>query len=776
MLQKSPNPMVRLLRWGCFAIFFAVFSIRVAGDELHLDNGMVIQGTVVRVPGLDMQTAERNNVSEIRNLPFYMVDDGVRQYFVSTRHAQVVDYDPLNPYVTFELFQQKAGRSIGPSVIGGVQLEPFDQFGRRTVTLSTNKEPVRIVQGITELRPDWAKIEGLTHVWEYRIDTRTIPDDVLQAMVERQTDQANSEARKLAVQFFLQADKAKLAQAELDRIAADFPELAEWCRGYQQQIRELTARIGMNELKLRRGSGQHQLAYYIVKQVPPDDVSADVLLEAREVTKDYESALEKRDHVLMLLDQFHAALPMETARELMGMRGQMQDELHYETIGRLDPFLRVQGDVALTAEQKLALAYSGWILGTADATEELEIAQNLWSARFLVLEYLRSEDSLRRDEILGELAQLEGVSVARVAKLIKLLPMPFEPPTQEAATVTEVEFKSDPSKPARRYTLVLPPEYSPYHRYPLLISLRSEGRTYTDAAQWWSGDAQHQGWAQRRGYVVIAPHYLTDESEGYAYSAESHAIVRECLEHVRKRYRINSDRVFLAGHAMGANATFDIALSSPDLFAGAVSIAGMVERHSVYLWENGSGLAWYVVGGERDRQTLEVNVPKLNRMLVKHQDMIYCSYKARGYESYSEEQERIFEWMQTKSRLLLGETVDFEIGSVRMTDNHFHWLAGYSLPDKLFPPVPATTPAAGVVARTFKAHIAPGGPVYVQHPGRETTLWFSPDLIDFDVRHRISINGKVVSNGFIEPSMSVLLETLRMTGDRERLFWARQSY
>ena len=163
-------------------------------------------------------------------------------------------------------------------------------------------------------------------------------------------------------------------------------------------------------------------------------------------------------------------------------------------------------------------------------------------------------------------------------------------------------------------------------------------------------------------------------------------------------------------------------------------------------------------------------------MMSKHQDMLYCDYKARGFEPYGEEQERIFEWMQTKRRLPLGEAKDFELGSLRVSDHRFHWFAAHDLPDRLFPPLPSEGPVTGATARRFKGHIAPGGPIYVNHPGKGTTLWLSPELIDFDVRHRISINNKVVSTGFVEPALEALLEDLRLRGDRERLFWARLTY
>ena len=78
----------------------------------------------------------------------------------------------------------------------------------------------------------------------------------------------------------------------------------------------------------------------------------------------------------------------DQADRLRSMRATLTTELRFETISRLNPFLRSQLDDTLTAEQKLALAYSGWVLGEANATLDLKEAILLWEARFLVLEFL----------------------------------------------------------------------------------------------------------------------------------------------------------------------------------------------------------------------------------------------------------------------------------------------------------------------------------------------------------------------------------------------------
>ncbi len=96
-------------------------------------------------------------------------------------------------------------------------------------------------------------------------------------------------------------------------------------------------------------------------------------------------------------------------------------------MARLEPFLRSEKDKGLSAEQKLAMAYSAWCVGPSFADVDLNVAINLWQAPFLVLEYIRSGDNpLKREDYLGELKALEGVTIERLAELIPLLPYLFE--------------------------------------------------------------------------------------------------------------------------------------------------------------------------------------------------------------------------------------------------------------------------------------------------------------------------------------------------------------
>ena len=94
-----------------------------------------------------------------------------------------------------------AGKGHETTQTIGDRVEPFDEFGRRIVTVRGRHGPVEIVQGITELTPHWAKVEGITHVWETRIASSSIPSDVLLKLLGRQGDAESLEHQKTVARY-----------------------------------------------------------------------------------------------------------------------------------------------------------------------------------------------------------------------------------------------------------------------------------------------------------------------------------------------------------------------------------------------------------------------------------------------------------------------------------------------------------------------------------------------------------------------------------------------
>ena len=224
---------------------------------------------------------------------------------------------------------------------------------------------------------------------------------------------------------------------------------------------------------------------------------------------------------------------------------------------------------------------------------------------------------------------------------------------------------------------------------------------------------------------------------------------------------------------MGADACFDLGMSHPDLFAGVMPICGKSQQYCKFYYGNAMKLPWYVVAGQRDRDTVAENMRELNRYFRKGADITYCEYKERGLESYIEELPRLMDWAETVRRKPIQEFANFEVNILRAFDNRFFWIQAGTLPEGMFQPIVWEDPKKTIREMPISGKITPGGTVYVSHPGKTCSLWFSPEIINLQERVRIHVNGSEKFNGVLLPSLEVLLEDLRTRADRKRLFWAK---
>ncbi|MGD9853496.1 MAG: hypothetical protein AB7U20_00960 [Planctomycetaceae bacterium] len=748
----------------------------VPAGEVQTQSGFVISGRPVRVEGLTAKSA-RQSQGPVTIRHVWMIEDGMRRTFVPNRQvrAQDVKSDSLISFDEFDVRRERTSRVIGPSIVGSyLEKTPFDLDGRRLVTLAGAREPIRISQEITKLRPDFVTVNSTSHRWTHALSTSALDDETLLSLLRRATDPGSSLDRLRVVRFLVDAERYTLARQELAAARGDWPELEARADQLEQQLHHLIAVKALGEIQQRRRAGQHRFAYAYAQKFPADRVSADVLREAGEILNGYRTQEQKIQAAHILLGELQAELPEEQGQEVGPLRSLLCEELDFATIGRLEPFLRTEGDDTLSADQKLGLAYTGWLLGDARADTSLARALRLWRVRFLVLESLRAEREVDRRAALRELHDIDGASVESVAAMVPQLPLPVETDPVAAGVPLTVEIAAEDGASPVRYSVVLPPEYTPGRAYPLLIALRSQGTTCEQALQWWAGTADQPGAAMKHGYLVIAPEYLEATAEQYNYGVPAHQIVLRSLNDVRRRYQIDSDRVFLAGHGMGGDAAFDIGMSHPDLFAGVLPVVGLCDQHCKVDWKNCPDLAWYVVGGEKDRDSLEVNATVLNRMMIGGYDLTYVEYIERGYETYFEERPRMFAWMELHRRA--PERKEFEIRILRPTDAQLYWVEATQFREDALQPVAWTGDRMQTKPQPLEARITPGGTIHVWSGAGKTTIKLSPSLISFDERIPVNLGTRRVHNEFITPDLESLLSDLRERGDRQRLYWARLEF
>jgi acetyl esterase/lipase len=771
----------RLLALASLVALLVAAPPSARAGKVVLKSGFEIPGLPVNVPGLTKQNAAANLGQNVPQTPYYMVDDGIRRYFVHRQNLQpgaagVDASDDSSKYPRFKLEPLKKRQDAVPTWIGRyIETTPWDAHGRCTVTLATPQGPDPVQLAITRLDPRYLTVASTSHEWDFGMHLSLIPAERLREIIHSAIDPRDPDQRMAVVQFFLFAEgQIGSAQAELEGIRQDFPELAARVEELKQAILEQYGRRAIAEILHRRTVGQHRLARFLAQRTLQENLQGDTLREAQLVLDEYATAEQQMEQARGLLGSLQSELSPEDAARVSAVRSTVELELNFDTLPRLSPFLTNAADPALTAAEKLALAYSAWIVGESYADTSLSTALALWDARFLVLEHLHPDTDFGGRRLIEErLAKFEGVSVPVVARMVPQLPTPLEFP---AAGPQTIELAPPPEGgEAVRYCVQAPPEYNPGRKYPAVVVLRHEGRSIEQTVDMWAGNAERPGIAQRRGYVVIAPDYAPAGVGEYDYGRAAHDAVLRALFDARQRLNIDSDRVFLSGSGMGGDAAFDLGLAYPDLWAGVVPFTGFFQHAARLIEYNAPHLPFYVVGGERDRSTLETNAGGFSHRMEKGWDFIYCEYKQRGNEAYLEELPRIFEWMEIHRRPHVVK--DFKHTFVRDFDNRVGWLKSIGLPPAASLPITWGKDKPGRRSFTIEARIPTESTVYVgRQPAKRCIVWLSPEMIDYEQAAKVTVSPKPAFHGFLEPQLSTLLGELRDRGDRQMLYWTRLEF
>jgi len=746
---------------------------------VELKNGMHLQGRSTRLFDLGLGPKRRGSRGPTNIYPIVMIDSGLTRYFVPRLQVAEVGKDELGEAAkSFPLQQRHTSQSVPIQKIARlVEVQPFDEWGRRQLTLiEAGGRERKVIQGVIKLTPHYLKLDGLNFEWESGIATTSVPPDTLDAILRKTIKADNPDHRLAVARFYLQAKMYRQAQQELTAIRETFPEMAENVEKSSLQLTQLRAAQLLNELKLRQAAGQHQLAYETALKFPAEGVSAAIRRDVRELTEEYVRSREQRELTVTLLDKLQNEIDeTDKAAAVKSMVGRITQELNDSSQERLGAFLQFAEGEGLPGQEKLALALSGWVIGSPNAVTDLSEAIELFKSRELVMEYLNPEtNGNQRSEILELLGSAEGIDAERIAQLLPLLPSAVETPDVKPGHSIKVQVSPEGEEPVIAYTVLLPPEYHFGRDYPMIVSLRDAGRDTEREIQWWGGSPEKPGQAQRHGYIVIAPEYADSDRFIYDYSATAHHIVLESMRDACRRFQVDSDHIFLSGHGMGGDAAFDIGMSHPDLFAGVIPISGVVARYCNFYWSNAKHLPFYVVGGQYDRDAPEQNNNVLMRMMKYGYDLIYAEFKGRGRESYYEEIHHLFDWMSRHRRTQMVE--DVEALTLRDGDGRFYWFEAAGFPKTVTTVDWTTRRGRRIRPMTLAAHISQGNTLTVTCNPDHFTLWLSPKTIDFKSRLSVRHNRRPKWNDFVEPSIKTILEDFRTRGDRQLIYWARLDF
>ncbi|HEV3138416.1 MAG TPA: peptidase [Pirellulales bacterium] len=773
------------------AIVFGGVSL-ASGASILLKDGRTLRGKIGLVAGLAENPLSPKN-DEGKGITF--ADDDLCRVFIPTRQIEKIleaDKGEIPEIIRIEQRVAKDARlkisRVGPIL----KVTKFDELGHRTTTMATDKGPLDIIQGITEIGPVYTKVEALMTkqhpvMWDMRIRTNSIPQDELSNLLARRIDPKNLEHRLKVVRLYLQAELYPRAQRALEGVIRDFPNEAKLANELQA-MRQLDARRIVKEIQLRRDAGQHRLAFSWLDKFPAENVAGDILQQVREMLDNYRDKNRQGEQILTELKKHVAAIDDSAVRvPCEALLKEISDELNLNTLGRMADYIRLGDDEKLGPEGKISLAFSGWLLGSNHGEQNLSITLSLAKIRALVTRYLREPAPLERDKLFADLGGQEGAAPPLVAQLIANMKPPLAIPEPVAGKkgLYKLQIDGIDKEPNVTYYVQVPPEYDPLVRYPTILTLNGAATTPEQQIDWWAGapdaNGNRLGQATRHGYIVIATEWRKEGQKEYEFSAREHAAVLGSLRDACRRFSIDTDRVFLSGHSMGGNAAWDMGLAHPDLWAGVIPIVAQAEKYCRLYWENAGLVPFYVLAGEYDGDKMIKNAETLNRYMKKGFDVTYTEYIGRGHEDFYEDIQRIFDWMShRKPRNFFPK--EFTVVTMRTWDNYFWWLEGRDFPSKGMIE-PSDWPENGAAPRSTKpfsitARVLATNGVSITTGTAKVTVWLSPENVDFSKQIRATLNNHPInpkrgSSMWVTPDLRVLLEDVRTRADRLHPFWAK---
>jgi poly(3-hydroxybutyrate) depolymerase len=381
----------------------------------------------------------------------------------------------------------------------------------------------------------------------------------------------------------------------------------------------------------------------------------------------------------------------------------------------------------------------------------------------LIFQYLDTNDGEEADGLLRTLLARPDLSIERATRVIQ----------------TERPYSSEPigtladerlTIRGRPYSLALsvPLTYQPSKGYGLVVCLHGAGFT---------GEAYLERWQARLGedYILACPTYPA----GAWFTRRAEELVLAAVQHVRRRYHIDPDRIFLTGMSNGAIGTWLIGMHDAPLFAGIAPMAGGLDDVLLPFLANLRNTGVYIIHGAKD-QVMPVELSRaLSRELtalgIPH---VYREHQrehpvAGGHYFPREEVPDLVAWFARQRR----DPLPAKISVVREASRFqsFNWvriestdpIAAFSddLIDKRDERIKTRQYA------TLEAVITAPNRIDVKTERvRRYSLFLNDRLIDLSKPLTVTTNGQTSFEGTVTPALEILLRQARLRHDPLQLF------
>ncbi|MFN9367326.1 MAG: hypothetical protein ACK6CT_00960 [Planctomycetia bacterium] len=308
--------------------------------------------------------------------------------------------------------------------------------------------------------------------------------------------------------------------------------------------------------------------------------------------------------------------------------------------------------------------------------------------------------------------------------------------------------------------------------WPVVISLHGGGK---DAGDWTMGGPQVREAFRRRldRFIFVAPDVMRKEYAEWAGNPDEESLLKELLRAVKRTWKVDTDRVFLAGYSMGGYGTWHIGGHNADLFAGLVSGAGgILVGHA-----RGETWGWGVVGnlmntpiafshGGKDKPAPPWSDAECDRILTelaaRHPDCYrhrYTFHADKGHGLPGETTAESVAWISEFTRAPYPKKICWE--PKRVFNRQFSWLAVRK--PQIFTRLEAEIDGQTIRLRTLNMN---GG----------FSILLNAHLVDLDEPVTVEIDGRRVFAGLVPETLSTILTTVADRIDERQWFSARLDF
>lgn len=289
-------------------------------------------------------------------------------------------------------------------------------------------------------------------------------------------------------------------------------------------------------------------------------------------------------------------------------------------------------------------------------------------------------------------------------------------------------------------------------------------------------DAYRVHLGEELGAIVVAP--ATERGWG----AVGNDIMFTTLARVATDYRVDPDRIFLAGHSMGGHFAWRTALLFGDRF-GAVSpqSGGYTKWLADNALANTYAVAGYTTYGTDEPLDLTATNDALADWLHMHNYDWVAVERPGGHEVFDDELPKIAAFFEAHPRRLYRPTVFLRlVGSMQQGDeSNEAWT----------PPTQAIDPARPIrwntrhwIEVTPRPDVAEPMGLYAENLGdnhlairtqgvRHLRVMFHPTMVDLARPVAISVNDQTLFTGTVTTDLGWMLDQARIFADRGRVFY-----